>query len=579
MTFCHHYRRGGLAALAWLVLLTAGCGTTGPQAGRAVRPRETAAAPVPLHLDVAAEKRAAALAHYGTALIRAANEGAQAALPEYQRAFDLDPSHTPLALLLAELYRARRDMTNALAVLNTAIAANPKSAEPWVAKGLTLRAQDDLTNAAAAFQRAVQLQPDHFGATRALTETLLAQNDTNQLVGFLDQQFRRPSKDAGYWMSLGDLHHFVLRQRPSLAARLDRHRSRQCYERARILRPNDPDILVRLGDACLDANDFAAAAEAYSQLVEIRPNLPQLRERLAAIYLKTEQHEKAIALYKEFIKRDPNRFEYYNVLGELHEEINQPDTALNYFEQSLTLNPNQPATYLAIAELHLRAKRHDAALQTLDTWQRKFPADWRAPYFRALVASDRRDYPASLAGFTEAEKLIRESPDPVEPGPHFHFSFGAAAERTGDHTLAARHFQRALTLKPDFALAHNYLGYMWADAGTNLTTALEHIQKAVELDPDNGAFLDSLGWVLHKLGRDSEALPHLRRAIELLEKDTERAPEDRLEDVVVYDHLAIVLLKLGHRDEAIQTWKRALELDPHNKDIAEKLARETAVTP
>jgi tetratricopeptide (TPR) repeat protein len=566
---------GGLLALG--VILGSGCGATGRQAGRNARPPRNPTTPVPLGLTPAQETRAAALAHYATALSISANAGVTAAIPEYRRAFDLDPTNTGLALLLAELYRSRRDMTNAFAVLDTAIAASPKSGEPWVAKGLTYRATDDPTNAIAAFQRALQLDPTHFGAARALTETYVTQNETNRLVALLDQQIRRESADPNYWMGLGDLHHFVLRQKPSLAPRLDRARSRQCYERARALSPNDPDILARIGDAYVDANNFPAAAEAYAKLIEIRPNLPQLRERLAAIYLKTEQHEKAIALYKEFIKRDPNRYEFYNVLGELHEEIKQPAAALTYFEQSLTLNPDQPATYLAIAELHLREKNFPAAHQTLDTWKQKFPVDWRVPYFRALIANDQRDYTNSLTAFAAAETLAREAPEPVQLGAHFYFSYGAAAERIGDHAAAAQHFLRALELNPEFANAHNYLGYIWADAGTNLTAALDHIEKAVKLDPDNPAYLDSLGWVLHKLGRDTEALPHLRRAVELVEKDTDRTPEDRLEDVVVYDHLASLLQKLGQPDEARKVWQRALELDPTNKEIAEKLARETAV--
>jgi tetratricopeptide (TPR) repeat protein len=99
----------------------------------------------------------------------------------------------------------------------------------------------------------------------------------------------------------------------------------------------------------------------------------------------------------------------------------------------------------------------------------------------------------------------------------------------------------------------------------HLEESLELIQKALKLEPDNGAYLDSMGWVLFRLGRTEEALPYLKRAVEILQK------EDKQDDATVLNHLAEVLLKLGKRDEAVDVWRRAAKVDPDNKDIAEKL--------
>ncbi|MEI6084797.1 MAG: tetratricopeptide repeat protein [Verrucomicrobiota bacterium] len=554
-----------------VVCLSLGCGTTTPPPGRSTGNN--------LALTPAEDRRAQALAHYATAVSLAMTENATLALPEYRQAFDLDPANSALALWLAEMYRSRRDMTNALAVLDLATQANPTSGEPWVARGLTYRSNDDTTNAIASFQQALKLDPAHFGAVRALTEVYLFANDTNNVVALLDHSFRQKATDVNYWITLGDVHLLVIRQLPSLAPRLDRTRARQCYERALALTPNNPDLLARLGDAYMDENNFKAAADAYAKLIEIRPNIPQLRERLAAIYLKTEQRDKAIALYKELMKRDPLRFEFYNVLGELHEDAKKPAAALDYFEQSLKLNPDQSEVYLAVAELQRRLKQDAAVAQTLAAWKKKFPTDWRIPYFSTFYHNEKKDYAKALAAFADAETLAREAPQEVTLSAQFYFAYGAAYERTGDLDKAALLFGKSIAANPKLANAYNYLGYMWADKGTNLTEALANIQKAVELEPDNGAYQDSLGWVKYKLGKPAEALPALLRAIELLEKDTQREPEDRLEDAVVYDHLAEVQLKLGQTAAAIQTWKRALAIDPGNKDIAAKLQQHSASSP
>ena len=69
-------------------------------------------------------------------------------------------------------------------------------------------------------------------------------------------------------------------------------------------------------------------------------------------------------------------------------------------------------------------------------------------------------------------------------------------------------------------------------------------------DPQSAAIIDSLGWVLYKLGRHEEALVELRRAFE------------RLSDHEVASHLVEVLAVLERRDEALALLASAEERNP-----------------
>jgi tetratricopeptide (TPR) repeat protein len=186
------------------------------------------------------------------------------------------------------------------------------------------------------------------------------------------------------------------------------------------------------------------------------------------------------------------------------------------------------------------------------------------PYFTGLIQTDRKQYTAAMASFADAETLARESPDDTKLSSKFYFSYGAACERAGDADKAVTLFRKCLELDPEDHTAANYLGYMWADKGTNLEEALGLIQKAVKLDPNNGAYLDSLGWVLFKLGRNDDALVQMRRATEYMK-----------DDATVLDHLAEVLLKLGKTDEAISILRKANKLEPDNKDVSGRLQQLT----
>jgi Flp pilus assembly protein TadD len=161
------------------------------------------------------------------------------------------------------------------------------------------------------------------------------------------------------------------------------------------------------------------------------------------------------------------------------------------------------------------------------------------------------------------EKLAEKHHQVVEPV----FLLGAAFERSGETTRAATAFEQALAVDPDHAPTLNYLGYMWADRGERLDHALALVERAVSLEPNNGAYVDSLGWVLYRLGRFGEAREHLERAARLVPGDP-----------VIFEHLGDVYVALGDRQKAADSYRRALDradegsdLDPH--EVRRKLDR------
>jgi tetratricopeptide (TPR) repeat protein len=143
------------------------------------------------------------------------------------------------------------------------------------------------------------------------------------------------------------------------------------------------------------------------------------------------------------------------------------------------------------------------------------------------------------------EKLATAHPDQAVTG----FLLGAAYERTGQRDRAVKQFRRVIAIEPDFHAALNYLGYTFAEAGTNLDEALQLVSRAVALDPDNGAYVDSLGWTYYRLGRPEQARGYLERAARL-------DPED----ATLQEHLGDVYVALGQTERARQAYQRALAI-------------------
>jgi tetratricopeptide (TPR) repeat protein len=73
-------------------------------------------------------------------------------------------------------------------------------------------------------------------------------------------------------------------------------------------------------------------------------------------------------------------------------------------------------------------------------------------------------------------------------------------------------YEMALAKEKNCGNAMNGLGYVLACLGKDLAVALKLCRKAVETSPDSAACLDSLGWVLYKLGNLKEARKYLEKA-------------------------------------------------------------------
>lgn len=564
--------RAAVVAMAAVACLQVGCVTTGLRKAEVGR---TATGPMPdaspvLSLDSTQQNRAAAVAHFAAGMALEAHEGAEPAMAEYLQSVALDTQNVQLALHVAQIYLNRRDPTNAVAILENATKENPNSPDAWYGLGIVYRNLDQTDKVIAAGHQALKLDAGHLNSIRLLLEVYTQQSTNSDAAGIIAPALKSKSKDSAYWAGLGDILTAVLRLKPSLSAQIDRGSIRQCYEKALALAPHDLEIQGRMAEAYTDSGDYKRAADAYSELLQARPDNQQILDRLWRTYVRSNQKDKAIATLEELAKRDRLRFELYNSLGDLYEETGKPEMAIANFQQSLVLNPNQLELYIRIALAQMRMKQFADTGTTLLTAKEKFPTKYQIPYLQGLLQSDLKNFTAALALFADAEALAKVDPDTVKPSSAFYFAYGSACERAGDSEKATTFFRKAIELDPNNHNAYNYLGYMWADKGVHLQESLELIQEALRLDPDNGAYLDSLGWVLYRLGRYDEALPYLRHAVETLQK------EDRQDDATVLDHLAEVLLKLGKRDEAILALKRAVQADPDNKDVAEKLQKYSA---
>jgi tetratricopeptide (TPR) repeat protein len=159
--------------------------------------------------------------------------------------------------------------------------------------------------------------------------------------------------------------------------------------------------------------------------------------------------------------------------------------------------------------------------------------------------------------FDFLEQRLAENPEQAE----LMYETALLAERLNRLDLMESRLRRLIELRPDDPQAYNALGYSYAERNLRLPEARQLIEMALSLAPEDAAILDSMGWVLFRLGDLPEALSYLERSY------------DKREDPEIAAHLGEVLWTLGRQDDARRLLREAQEKFPSNAVLSETLRR------
>jgi tetratricopeptide (TPR) repeat protein len=227
-------------------------------------------------------------------------------------------------------------------------------------------------------------------------------------------------------------------------------------------------------------------------------------------------------------------------------------------------------------------KEPDRAIKMVDTRIKDNPKNWRWVQFKAEVqhAADKNE--DALKTYDTAVEQIKKD-DELTKGEQEEFIDRLHYQMTGVYVdmkeikKATDILEKLLEKDPDNPTYNNDLGFIWADHDLKLAESEKLIRKALEEDKkkrkadpdlapeedkDNGAYLDSLGWVLFKQKKYKEAKPYL----------VEAAKDEESQHIEIFDHLGDVEMALGEKDAAVAAWKKGIEVAGPSKREQERKA-------
>ena len=543
----------------------AGCSTVPPAAHQAPKSADIhQTRPVPAEPPLSPEEadaRAEGHALYSAAMLHEWNEEWELARESYFKAGQADPENESLVLEVSQRLLQLKDAQKAIGVLTNATERSGATAPvlAQVARIQFMLGKKDL--AIDANKAALKKNPRLISAYRNLAQIYLQERQYPEALKYLDQAARQSNVDAMYFLELGELYTAFISTGP---AETVKSRALDCFTRAANLKLTNIFHIQALGNAFALLGETDKAIEIYQELLKERPPLPGLRERLAELYIRKQDREHAAEQLTYILRDSPTHVQANFLMGSLAIDAKKYGDAVNYFQKTLLLNPDFEPVYYDLAAAQLSQREATKALTTLNAARTRFKETFVGEFYTALAFTQAKDYTNAVKHLTTAEVVARAKNETNRLNHIYYFQLGAACERTGQNTEAENYMRKCLSISPDFSDALNYLGYMWAERGTNLTQARQMIEKALKAEPKNAAFLDSLGWVFYKLGKNQDALKYILQAVE----------NSKEEDATLYDHLGDIYSALNQKDKARDAWQKALAVEPSDA-IRKKLGPET----
>lgn len=360
----------------------------------------------------------------------------------------------------------------------------------------------------------------------------------------------------------------------------NRLRDAQRLLRERLARNSgDLDLLLLDVRVKLESMSTASAVQSLEALLDRHPREERLYGAAIAFSTLVTGSERDRAIYAAFYPRIRER---------LNRNLPASRTTLLEQARDLIYTRRQPMLALPILnELDAADPADAAVLVTL--WRAYEEVDDQPNADATLLRLINLDPPSvrrttELAGYyslrgepERAGELARDALDleaeGVMPGPPMtgedaSLLLSRLAAVTSEQEVEP-YYLAMLRRFPDNPRLNNALGYRWAVAGRELLSAEAMIRRAIEQGGEVSAYLDSLGWVLYKMGRFAEAEAMLRLA--MLKQQQEQRLDglpDNASRAIYCDHLGDTLFQMGEVAAAVRQWVIARDMAVSDREAA-----------
>ena len=428
-------------------------------------------------------------------------------------------------------------------------------------------------------QKLVSAESNNSGDGFLQVSRLLASNRDKALILKLVQQLAQP------YPKLAQAH-FAVAQ--AAAAAEQRELALAEVRAAAALKP-DWDLAALLEAHLLQRQSNALALQRLAAFLERHPKAREVRMSYARVLVAERKYTQARAEFQTLSKDFPDNVDVVFAVGVLSLQLQDYALAETNFKRLLGLPyRDKNAVRLYLGQTAEEQKHYPEALR----WYEEVASGeqyLQAQVRYALVLSKQGKLEAARAHLRQVEvsgdqarvqlllteaQLLRDANRPREAfeligdalksapdQPDLLYDYAMLAEKLERMDLLETNLRKLISLQPDHAHAYNALGYSLADRNLRLPEAQELIEKALQLSPDDPFIIDSMGWLMYRMGKHTQALEYLRKAY------------GARPDPEIAAHLGEVLWVAGEHREAEKIWLETTKKTPDNDALNSTIKR------
>ncbi|MDX1528334.1 MAG: tetratricopeptide repeat protein, partial [Gammaproteobacteria bacterium] len=457
---------------------------------------------------------------------------------------EVSPNNLDARRVYGALLMRAGHIDQAVAELNHIVAPPNDTADRFALIGDMLARERDQEAAAQVMERIAQLHPQNVNATFTLAQLLGRGGSFDRSLQLLDQLLRAEPGDERALIYQARILQREGRTTEALAA-MSRYLQYQ---------PDSSDVRMTYARLLVDAKRYEDARQQFEMLSKTNPEDGDVAYALGLLLLQTNRYDEAAVQFERLVALNEREDAAHFYLGQIAESKNDPVAALGAYSRvdrgDHYLNAQIRIGVILADQGELRKARaqlHGIHVNNQQEAVRVFRSE-----ADILARADRLH--DALGVYNSALEEYPENSDLL-------YARAMLAEKLDMIDVVEQDLRAILSREPNNADALNALGYTLADRTERYDEALELIKQAYELRPDDHYIVDSMGWIMYRLGRYEEALKYLRRALEL-----NNDPE-------VAAHLGEVLWVMGDKAAAREIWNSALESTPDDKRLLDVIKR------
>lgn len=251
---------------------------------------------------------------------------------------------------------------------------------------------------------------------------------------------------------------------------------------------------------------------------------------LGRSYLNLGNYKNAIHYFNKYLALNPRDDFARYVIGTCYDALNEPELALQACQEALKNGADVIGLHIEVAKILKKMGRKDEALEHLRSAESKSADAYQKAIITSMILWVEDNLKEAIDTLKLAvPKIVRDPKNSKSiMKADIYLMLSRFQKEIKDTPGSLATLESAVSLYPKDAAIMNSLAFAYAEQEILLDKADRLITSALEYQPDNSYYLDTKGWILHKMRKSAEAEKVIQESLKLNPKSEETLKHLRL---------------------------------------------------